>query len=119
MKRCLLLSLSYNILSDWTLLDQYFPLLCNCLPDDYQSILVKLKNVPQLSDDDHQQLGTMISSSCEAILVNEKIVTFLIVKLCYNGSSGSLVGLCDVMENLVESDQSASSVQQVKSSKDY
>ena len=77
------------IIIDWTSLDEHFSQLCNCLPDDYQSTLVKLKSVPQLSDDDHQQLGTMISSSCEAILVNEKIVTFLIVKLCYNGSSGS------------------------------
>ena len=91
--------------------------MCNCLPDDYQSTLVKLKSVPQLSNDDHQQLGTMISSSCEAILVNEKIVTFLIVKLCYNGSSGSLVGLCEVMDNLVESDQSASCVQQFRCGK--
>ena len=102
--------------SDQQVLNQYFTLLCNCLPDDYQSTLVKLKSVPQLSDDDHQQLGTMISS-CEAILVNEKIVTFLIVKLCYNGSSGSLVGLCDVMDNLVEVDQSTSCVQQVRSGK--
>ena len=47
----------------------------------------------------------MISSSCEAILVNEKIVTFLIVKLCYNGSSAGLVGLCDVMSNLIESEE--------------
>ena len=106
-------------LSDWSLLDQYFTQLCNSLPDDYQSTLVKLKSVQQLSDDDHQQLGTMISSSCEAILFNEKIVTFLIVKLCYNGSSGSLVGLCDVMDNLVESDLSASCVQQLRFGKDY
>ena len=98
--------------TDWEILDEHFSQLCNCLPDDYQSTLVKLKSVPQLSDDDHQQLGTMISSSCEAILVNEKIVTFLTVKICYNGSSGSLAGLCDVMDNLVESDHSASCVQQ-------
>ena len=109
-------SYSFVINADLTL-DEHFTQLCTSLPDDYQSTLVKLKSVPQLSDDDHQQLGAMISSSCEAILVNEKIVTFLIVKLCYNGSSGSLVGLCDVMDNLVESDQSASYVQQVGSGK--
>ena len=97
-------------------MDQYFSQLCNCLPDDYQSTLVKLTSIPQLSDDDHQQLGTMISS-CEAILVNEKIVTFLIVKLCYNGSSGSLVELCDVMDNLAEYDQSESCVQQFRCGK--
>ncbi|XP_065894306.1 uncharacterized protein [Dysidea avara] len=101
-------------LSDWTILDEHFSLLCNCLPDDYQSTLVKLKRLPQLSNDDHQPLGTMISSSCEAQLVNEKIVTFLVVKLCYNGNSGSLVGLCDVMDNLLESDQSTGCVQQVR-----
>ncbi|XP_065894247.1 uncharacterized protein [Dysidea avara] len=56
----------------------------------------------------------MISSSCEAQLVNEKIVTFLIVKLCYNGSSDSLVGLCDVMDNLTEPDPPTGCVQQAK-----
>ena len=98
------------------MLDHYFPLLCKCLPDDYQSTLEKLKSLPRLSTNDHQQLGTMISS-CEAQLVNEKIVTFLIVKLCYNGSSDSLVELCDVMDNLVETDQSAGCVQQLRSGK--
>jgi len=74
--------------------------------------MVKLKSVPQLSNDDHQQLGTMISSSCEPKLVNEKIIAFLIVKLCYNGSSDSLMGLCDVMDNLIESNQSVSCILQ-------
>ncbi|XP_065895728.1 uncharacterized protein [Dysidea avara] len=98
-------------LSDWTILEENFSLLCNCLPDDYQSTLVKLKRLSQLSNDDHQQLRTMISSSSrEAQLVNEKIVTFLIVKLCYNGSSDSLVGLCDVMDRLILSDQPAGCV---------
>ena len=104
-------------LSDQATLNQYFHLLCNCLPDDYQSTLDKLKSISQLSNDDHQQLGTMISSSCEGQLVNEKIVTFLIVKLCYNGSSDSLGGLCDVMDNLVETDQSASCVRQLRCGK--
>ena len=94
-----------DTLSGKQLLESVFSLLCNCLPDDYQSTLVKLKSIPQLSEDDHQQLGTMISSSCEAILVKEKIITFLIVKLCYNGSGGSLVVLCDVMSNLIESEE--------------
>jgi len=105
------------VLAEWTLLDQYLPLLCNCLSDDYQSTLEKLKIVPQLSNDDHQQLATIISSSRNAKLANEKIVTFLIVKLCYNGSTNGLVELCDVMDNLIESDQSASCVQQVTSGK--
>ena len=98
------LSIKYYV--DWMILDEHF---CNCLPDDYQSTLVKLKKLPQLSNDDHQQLRTMISSSCEAQLVNEKIVTFLVVKLCFNGSSDSLVGL---REDLVVSDKSASAIQQ-------
>jgi len=106
-----------SFFSEQAILNQYFPLLCKCLPDDFKSTLDKLKSVPQLSNDDHQQLGTMISSSYEAQLVNEKIVTFLIVKLCYNGSSGSLVGLCDLMDNLVESDQSAGCVQQLRCGK--
>jgi len=101
----------FILYAGWTTLSEHFSLLCNCLPDDYQSTLVKLKNLPQLSKDDHQQLGTMISSWCEAQLVNEKIVTFLIVKFCFNGSSNNLVGLCNVMDNLIESDQSAGCVQ--------
>ena len=87
--------------TDWTILDEHFSILCNCLPDDYQSTLVKLKSFSQLSSDDHQQLGAVISSSCEAKLVNEKIVTFLILRLCYNG-------LRDVMDNLIECDHDQS-----------
>ena len=59
----------------------------------------------------------MIPSSSGAQLVNEKVVTFLMEKLCYNGSSNSLVGLCDVMDNLVESDQSGGCVQQLRCGK--
>jgi len=102
-------------LSDQATLNQYFHLLCNCLPDDYQSTLDKLKSISQLSNDDHQQLGTMISSSCEAQLVKERIVTFLVVKLCFNGNGDSLVGLCDVMDNLTKSGQSATRVQNNRS----
>jgi len=76
--------------------------------------MVKLKSLTQLSNDDHQQLATMISSSCGVQLVNEKIVTFLIVKLCCSGSSGSLDGLCDMMDTLIESDEPVSSAQQVE-----
>ena len=53
----------------------------------------------------------MISSSREPKLVNEKIVTFLLVTLCYNGSSGSLVGLCDMMDTLTESNETTGSLQ--------
>jgi len=90
---------------DRYLLENVFPLLCNILPDDYQSTLVKLKSLPQLSNEDHQQLSTMISSSsCEVQLVNEKIVTFLMVKLCYNGNGGSLVKLCNLIDDLIDSE---------------
>ena len=65
--------------------------------------MVKLKSLPQLSTEDYQQLGTIISSpSCEVQLVNEKIVTFLVIQLCYNGNGGSLVELCNMMDSLVE-----------------
>jgi len=104
----------FFVLSDQAILDQYFPLLCNCLPDNYQSTLDKLKSVPQLSNDDHQELAIMISSSRDAKLVNEKIITFLIVKLCYIGSSDSLVGLCDVMDNLIDCEELSVCLQQVR-----
>ena len=98
------MSVMLYFFTDWTILDEHFSLLCDCLPNDYQSTLVKLKSLPQLSNDDHRLLGTLISS-CQTKLVNEKIAAFLIVKLCYNGSSGSLVNLNDVMKNLIDFDQ--------------
>jgi len=97
--------------AELAILGELFPLFCNCLPNDYQSTLVKLKSVPQLSNDDHQQLGTMISSSCEAQLVNEKIITFVIVKLCFNGGGGSLEELYDVMASFIESNEPAGCIQ--------
>ena len=102
-------------LTDWKLINTQHSVLCNGLTDDYQSTLSKLKSLPQLSNDDHYQLGTMISSSCEAQLVKERIVTFLVVKLCFNGNGDSLVGLCDVMDNLTKSGQSATRVQNNRS----
>ena len=104
--------------TECTILDENFYLLCNCLPDNYQSTLVKLKSLPQISNEDHQQLDTMVSSS-PVQLANEKIVTFLIVKLCYNGSTGSLAEFCDVMDNLVESDELADCVREVLCGKPY
>jgi len=101
-----------------TILDDNFYLLCNCLPDNYQSTLVKLKSLPQISDEDHQQLDTIMSSN-PAQLANEKIVTFLIVKLCYNGSSDSLAKFCSVMDNLVESGEMADCVREVLCGKPY
>ena len=59
----------------------------------------------------------MISSSCEVQLVNEKIVTFLLVKLCYNGSSDNIVELCDMMDSLIEPDKSAGCVQKLRCGK--
>jgi len=55
-------------------------------------------------------------SSNPAQQANEKIITYLIVKLCYNGSSGSsdsLAKFCDVMDNLVESGEMADCVREV------
>jgi len=100
------------------MVDDNFSLLCNCLPDNYQSTLVKLKSLPLISNEDHQQLDTIVSSS-PAQQANEKIVTFLLVKLCYNGSSGSLAKFCDVMDNLVESDELADCVREVLCGKYY
>ena len=98
--------------TELTQLDEHFSQFCNCSCDDYQFTLEKLKGLPQLSIEDHQQLGAVISSSCDVQLVNEKIFTFLIVKLCYNGSSGGLAGLCDVMDNLIGSGKSTGGVPQ-------
>ena len=47
--------------------------------------------------------------------INEKILTYLIIKLCYNGSSTSFVRLCDVMdEPFINSTDTPTCVEQIR-----
>ena len=49
------------------------------------------------------QLNKLISSSADAGKINEKIITYLIVKSFYNGSDTDLAGLCDILDELIVS----------------
>ena len=55
------------------------------------------------------------SSSSDARKINEKILTYFIVKLCYNGSGTSLVSPCDVMdESWIDSTDTPTCVEQIR-----
>ena len=55
------------------------------------------------------------SSSSDVRKINEKILTYLIVKLCHNGSSTSLVRSCDVMdESFINSTDTPPCVEQIR-----
>ena len=59
-------------------------------------------------------------SSIDVRKINEKILTYLIVKLCYNGSDTDsvILTLCDAMDELVDSiDNTSTCVQQIRHSK--
>ena len=78
---------------DWRTLEEQFKSLCSVLPHNYRE---RLKSIPELLKDG-EQLSKLISSSPAKI--NEKIITYLIVKLCHNDSDTSLVR-CSVMDDL-------------------
>ena len=73
---------------EWAVLEEHFNSLCNTLPCNHQLIVNKLKTVPHLSQDGREQLCKLISSSADR-KINQTIITYLFVKLCYNGSSTS------------------------------
>ena len=55
------------------------------------------------------------SPSSDVGKINEKILTYLIVKLCYNGSGTSLVRPCDVMnESWINSTDTPTCVEQIR-----
>ena len=88
-----------SLSTDWRVVEEYFKLLCSVLPQNNQLTIDKLKTIPQFLKDEGEQLSKIISSSSADVRkINEKIITYLIVKLCYNESDTSLVRLCDVMD---------------------
>ena len=69
----------------------------------------------QIIKDEGEQLSKLITlSPTDVRMINEKIITYLIIKLCYNGSSTSLVRLCDVMDELIDPTGTPTCVQQIK-----
>ena len=80
------------LILDWRRLEECFKSFCSVLPYNYHE---KLKSMLELLKDGGEQLSKLISSS--PAKNNEKIITYLIVKLCYNDSDTSLVR-CSVMD---------------------
>lgn len=98
-------------------MENHFNPLCNSLPSNYQSTIDKLKTMPQLLKDEEQQLSKLISSSANVRKINERIITYLILKLSYNGSSSSsssLARLCVLMNEFTNSTDSSSCIQLVR-----
>ena len=99
---------------EWRVLRDYFNSVCGTLPDNYQLTIDKLKSSPQLLKNEGELLSKLISPSTDVRKINEKIITYLIVKLCYSGSSTDLLGFCDVMDGLIDSIETRTSVQQIR-----
>ena len=104
----------HYILIDWSLLEKHLKSFCPVLPHNYQSAIDKLKTIPQLSRDGGVQLSKLISSSTANRKITEKIITYLIVKLCYNDSNTSLVRLCDVMDESIDSTDTSTCLQEIR-----
>ena len=102
---------------EWRVLKEHFNSLCNILPSNFQFTIDKLRNMVQIVKDDEEQLSKLIKSSTDVRKINEKIITYLIVKLCFNGTDTSLVRLCDVMDELSDPTSTFTCVQQIRSGK--
>ena len=74
-----------------------------------------MKSKPELLKDGEQQLDkltSLLSAESNVTKINQKIITYVIVKLCYYDSSISLLNPCNVMNRVIESTNSTSCVQQ-------
>ncbi|XP_065904723.1 uncharacterized protein [Dysidea avara] len=97
--RCLLNS------SEWSIVNTCLPVLYESLPEDYQSTIEKLKTLPQfLGAEQQQKLNSLIPTTLTDVkLINEKIITFIVITLSFSSSSGGMTKLCDIMDELIES----------------
>ena len=76
--------------------------------------------MPNSLIDGREQLIKLLSSSSsvDGTRISNKIITYLIVKLCYNNSSSStLERLCNVMDELIDPKDSAVCVQHIRHGK--
>jgi len=75
------------------------------LPDDYQSTIEKLRLLPQfLGTDQQQQLNSLIPTTLTDVkMINEKIITFIVITMSFSSSSGGMQKLCDIMDELTKS----------------
>jgi len=82
-----------------------FPILCKSLPANYQSTIKKLKRLPEyIGSEQQKQLDSLMpTTSMDVKMINERIITFLVVTLSYNSSSGGMTRFSDIMDELVGS----------------
>ena len=100
---------------EWRIVEDHFKSLCSVLPHNYQLTIDKLKTIPQLLKDGGELLSKLISSSSPDVSrINERIITYLIVKLCYNDNDTTLVRLCDVMDESIDSTNTTTGIQQIR-----
>ena len=101
--------------AEWRVLTEHFNSLCNTLPYNYQSTIAKLRNMTEMIKGEGERLSKLItSSSTDVRKINETIITYLIIKSCYNGRGIGLVRLCDVMDELIDPTGTPTCVQQIK-----
>ena len=101
--------------AEWRVLTEHFNSLRNSLPYNYRSTIAKLRNMAKMIKGEGERLSKLIkSSSTDVRKINETIITYLIIKSCYNGSGISLVRLCDVMDELIDPTGTPTCVQQIK-----
>ena len=99
---------------EWRRVEDHYKSLCSILPHNYQLIIDKLKTMPQFLKDGGEELSKLTSSSSADVgKINEKIMTYLIVKLCYNNSDTSLVRL---MDESTDSTDTTTGIQQIRCS---
>ena len=105
------------IFSEWRVIEKHYISLCNTLPCNCQLIINKLCAIPMLFKDGREQFSKLMSSLTDSRNFSEKIITFLIIRLCYcnNGNSTSLVKLCDVMDELIDPTGTPTCMQQIRS----
>lgn len=101
------------LFSEWGFLEDQFYSLCNTPPYNCQLNTDKLKVIAQLNQDGKAQISKLISSSTDVRETNNKIITYLIVKLCYNGSDTDLAKLCDIMKEMNDSTNTATCTQHI------
>ena len=99
---------------EWIILREHFNSLCNILSYNNQSNIDKLRNMVQIIIDKEQLSKLIASSSTDVRKINEKIITYLIVKSCYSGGDTSLVRLCDFMDELIDPTGTTTCVQQIR-----
>ncbi|XP_065904252.1 uncharacterized protein [Dysidea avara] len=101
--------------SEWSIVNTCLPVLCESLPDDYRSTIEKLKTLPQFLAVE-QQLNSLIPTTLTDVkLINEKIITFIVITLSFSSSSGGMTKLCDIMDELVESTSCVQETQSITS----